>query len=45
MGIRNLLRDVIKDDELPPVSYGDDQMRNWDDYYVEVLEEAAGCYA
>lgn len=42
MGIRNLLRDVIKDDELPPVMYGDLAAQNWDDYYVEVMEEAAG---
>lgn len=41
MGIRNLLRDVIKDDELPPVMYGDLPAQNWDDYYVEVMEEAA----
>lgn len=41
MSIRNLLRDVIKDDELPPVMYGDLPAQNWDDYYVEVMEEAA----
>ena len=44
MGVRNLLRDIIKDEELPPVPYGDESYSNWDDYYVEVLEEAAGCY-
>lgn len=42
MAIRNLLRDVIKDKELPPVMYGGRPMRNWDDYYIQVLEEAAG---
>lgn len=45
MAIRNLLRDVIKDDELPGNKWsGEDgqEYRNWDDYYIEVLEEAAG---
>lgn len=35
MGIRNLLRDIIKDNQLPS--------GNWDDYYVEALLRAAGC--
>ena len=32
MAMRNLLRDVVKDDELPS--------GNWDDYYVKIIEEA-----
>lgn len=32
MGVRNLLRDIVKDDELPS--------GNWDDAYVPCLEEA-----
>ncbi len=44
MAIRNLLRDVITDQQLPAVMYDDRPMHNWDDYYIEVLEEAAGCY-
>lgn len=43
MQVRNTLRTVIKDDELPPVDYGDEKAyQNWDDYYAEVLECAAG---
>lgn len=38
MTIRNILRGAIKDDELPDNGIGP----NWDDYYIEVLEEAAG---
>ena len=41
MSIRNLLRSVIKDNELPPsvwdVNKGD---HNWDDYYGAVVEVA-----
>ena len=33
MSMRNLLRDVVADDELPS--------GNWDDYYVKIIEEAA----
>lgn len=44
MQVRNLLRQVIKDEELPPVQYGDQVHSNWDDYYIPVLEYAAGCY-
>lgn len=45
MEVRNLLRGVIKDSALPPVDYGDNQWyQNWDDYYVRVIEEAAGIY-
>lgn len=43
MGVRNLLREIIKDEELPPVDYGGESYSNWDDYYIPVLEEAAGC--
>lgn len=44
MHVRNLLREVIKDDELPPVEYDDEcSYQNWDDYYIPVLEEAADC--
>lgn len=44
MNVRNLLREVIKDDELPPVEYDKfEEYRNWDDYYIPVLEEAADC--
>lgn len=45
MEFRNILRNVIVDDELPPVDYGDGEYyQNWDDYYIRVVEEAAGCY-
>lgn len=44
MAVRNVLREVIKDDELPPVTYDHYdppvQAQNWDDYYVGVLNEA-----
>ena len=39
MAIRNLLREVIKDEELPVVYYGAMEARNWDDWYHGVLEE------
>ena len=41
MAIRNMLRDVVKDDELPPVRYesGPD-MQNWDDFYMAALRQA-----
>lgn len=44
MAVRNVLREAIQDDELPPFPeyYGDD-VRNWDDYYVQCVEAAAGC--
>lgn len=42
--IRNILREIIKDSELPPVDYDGEPMKNWDDWYIKVLEEAAGCY-
>lgn len=43
MGVRNVLREVVKDDELPPLRHFDGRFySNWDDWYVEVLEEAAG---
>jgi hypothetical protein len=46
MQIRNLLRQVIKDRELPlfPEWYGPEvDEGNWDDYYVQCLEAAVGC--
>lgn len=44
MSIRNLLREEIRDDELPANVWAGEQMDvgNWDDYYIEVVEEAAG---
>ena len=46
MAIRNALRaGGVKDADLPPFDayYGDGtDVRNWDDYYVQALEEAAG---
>jgi hypothetical protein len=50
MAIRNLLREVVKDSELPEAPYdwlvieGSDvppATKNWDDYYVQALEAAA----
>lgn len=44
MAVRNLLREVVKDSELPPFDewYGEGtDVRNWDDYYVQALVEAA----
>lgn len=42
MALRNLLRGVIKDDELPGVFYEqyNDTMYNWDDYYMGALIDA-----
>jgi hypothetical protein len=43
MAVRNLLREIIRDDELPDAPYpGGETHRNWDDYYVQALEAAAG---
>lgn len=47
MWIRNLLRQVIPDSELPAMNdiYGDDgpePIQNWDDYYIPCIEAAAG---
>jgi hypothetical protein len=42
MAVRNMLREVMLDDELPAAPYPDGANRNWDDYYVQVLEAAAG---
>ena len=39
MAIRNVLREVIKDDELPGVHYDEGEMHNWDDWYHGVLNE------
>lgn len=39
MAIRNLLRDVLKDDELPEAPYPDGKsFTNWDDYYTQAIE-------
>jgi hypothetical protein len=44
MSVRNTLRDVMKDDELPGVKYdhleGDHEYSNWDDYYMAALRQA-----
>jgi hypothetical protein len=44
MMVRNALREVARDDQLPPVRYGAgedrDDMRNWDDYYMAALRQA-----
>jgi hypothetical protein len=43
MGIRNALREVMKDDELPKVKYsggGDYEYSNWDDFYMAALRQA-----
>jgi hypothetical protein len=43
MAMRNHLRGCMKDGELPAVDYGDgESYSNWDDYYVAVIEAAAG---
>lgn len=42
MAIRNMLRQVVKDEELPIVHYGAHEDRNWDDWYQGVIEEAIG---
>lgn len=39
MQIRNRCRDIMKDDELPPIQYPEGESRNWDDYYVGALHE------
>lgn len=39
MQMRNALRDVLLDGELPLVKYEHGQARNWDDYYIGCLEE------
>ena len=43
MGVRNLLRRVLPDNELPLAPYPNGTAHsNWDDYYVQALEAAAG---
>ena len=38
MAIRNLLREVLPDDQLPPVVYeGGQEYRNWDDHYLGAI--------
>lgn len=44
MAIRNILRQVMTDDHLPPIDYGLSSLqlpRNWDDYYIGVLHALA----
>jgi hypothetical protein len=41
MGIRNVLRQVMKDGELPGVEYeGGLEYQNWDDFYMAALRQA-----
>jgi hypothetical protein len=42
MSVRNLLREVMLDSELPGVLYKEhnEVMHNWDDYYIGALQEA-----
>jgi hypothetical protein len=41
MGVRNILRDVMKDDELPKVKYDSGyEYSNWDDFYMAALRQA-----
>lgn len=37
MWIRNKLREVMPDTELPGIDYGNAVIRNWDDYYTAAL--------
>lgn len=39
MQVRNALRDIMKDDELPPVQYPFGMSQNWDDHYMGCLHE------
>lgn len=47
MAVRNALREVLRDEDLPPVvgpagGYPEGQVvRNWDDFYMGALEELA----
>jgi hypothetical protein len=38
MQIRNRLRDVLTDDQLPPVDYPEGPMQNWDDFYTGAID-------
>jgi hypothetical protein len=41
MGIRNYLREVVKDDELPMAPYPNGkEFQNWDDYYQQAIRAA-----
>ena len=42
MAVRNELRQVMTDGDLPPVQYAAGEMRNWDDFYYGALHELAG---
>lgn len=47
MQIRNRLREVLLDEELPGVEYEGcpDLMKNWDDYYTGALDELLERYS
>lgn len=39
MGLRNILRQVVADIELPPISYTlNEAHRNWDDFYYGAID-------
>lgn len=39
MQLRNYLREVVKDNELPNAPYpNNEQTKNWDDYYKQALD-------
>jgi hypothetical protein len=43
MAVRNMLRDIILDKELPPVKQLDGSTaRNWDDFYTGALDQLLG---
>lgn len=39
MRVRNRLREVLTDEKLPAVKYGELDAHNWDDYYQGALDE------
>jgi len=42
MQIRNACRDILTDDDLPPVKYDDgNEYQNWDDFYFGMLQQLA----
>lgn len=42
MQVRNKLRAVVRDEDLPPIQYPDGQLyRNWDDFYMGALQDFA----
>lgn len=41
MAVRNALRDVMRDEELPRIDYGNGfYEQNWDDFYMAALRQA-----